>query len=179
MSAETLSHTLTRKQATTARSASIGLRPTVNAYLLATAHAATWREKMEAWEREELARFEYRTNPEYVERGRMGERVREPKDTFMLEGCRDNTGDFAEFHRQRQYFVDSLKVEGLQPGHCPACVAETLAIKAANLLLECADEYVPGISAARNRYPQRQQAIDLLVGLVVNAPGYVAPKLGV
>lgn len=163
------------KHKQTARRASLELRPMVDAYLLAMAAAKTWRARMDEWEREELARFEYKASPHHTDRGRVPERILDPEQVYLMDGCEENAGDFAEFMKERQHFVDSLKIDGLQPGTCPACVAEMTTSHAASLLLDAADEFVPGISAAKHRYPERQKAIDLLVGLVVNHPSYTSP----
>ena len=154
------------------------LNPAVNAYLLARTHAEVWRERMEEWDRAELARFEYWTDPKISREPRC--RVMDPHDVYEM--CED---DATEFYQTRQEYVTSLKVKGLSFGSCPALVAECVQRDTAHSLIEIAAKTIPacagvtlnGLLCCKNGLETYQKFIDLVVGLVVNAPGYRAPKL--
>lgn len=151
----------------------------VNAYLVAHTHAELWRQRMTDWERQELARFEYLADKKWVDRGR-AERITDPKYTFMLA----QPEAWNMFFEERQYYVDSLKVPGLKHGNCPACMAEGWQRTTETLLIQQA-AMLPGLQLTdvtpekllRHGLQTYRKMIDLLVGLVVNSPGYKAPEL--
>lgn len=154
----------------TAHRAAEKLRPMVDAYIVARAHAEAWRARMDDWTRAELAAHEYHRKPDLCERYGVPERITEPGHDWMMDD-----DDYAMFSEERQAFVDSLNIEGLKHGHCPALVAESYQRYTADLLLKAAADGEPGISAAARRPEHRDRAVELLCGLVVNQPGYGHP----
>ena len=152
------------------------LNPAVNAYLLARTHAEVWRERMEKWDRAELARFEYYTDPEIGQEPR--ERVTDPKRAYLMSDA-----DAETFFKVRQEYVDSLKIERLKDGECPALVASCVQRQTEHLLIEtaakaipeCKDVTVGGLLCCKNGLERYQEFVDLLVKLVVNAPGFRRP----
>lgn len=157
-----------------------GLQSCVNAYLLAKTHAEFWREKMTDWERQELARYEYKADPKWHERNsRFPVRITNPKDTHLLA----QPDDWNAFFEERQHFVDSLNVPGLKPGNCPACVAECLQRDTEHLLIETAAETLPELGnvtvdallcAGLDAY---HKMINLVVCMVISLPGWKAPVI--
>lgn len=157
-----------------ARSAAVGLRRDVNNYLLARTYAECKREEVDKIERQVLADDEYFAR-NFLPKGQRGPRFRvtEPKDSWLME-----EDDMLRYHKRlcdihlAAGFADAAK------GYCPALVAEGLQTDTEHLLLDAADEYIPGISGAKfAEREKRQKAIDLIVGLVVNFPGYVPPEI--
>lgn len=152
------------------------LQGPVNAYLMRQAHAEMWAERVRAWELKELARFEYFGDPEMTARRGISERITDPARVYMLaEPWR------SWWYEERQVFVDSLGL-GLEPGICPALVAEGEKDKAARALVADA-EGLPGLDGLTwERMIRTPGAMDrgvsLLVRLCVLCPGYQKPRGG-
>lgn len=163
------------EQTQMAREMSLGLVNEVNAVLLATAVADVEREKCDAIQRRLLAEAEYfgrnktRSNP-------AGDRfrVQEPKDSWLMED-----EDAARYYAA----LDAAYAEAgyvLEPGYCPALIAENAQCQAENAMIVAAGKWFPEFvdeGTPRVYGEKRAKLVDLLIGLVVNFPGYKAPKV--
>lgn len=154
------------------------LNPCVNAYLIAEAFARALRARITDWEREELARFEYMTDPKWVALGRP-QRIIDPKQIHLLRKP-DMWNMFAE---ERQHYIDLLKIPGLKHGDCPALLAEANQATAETILIQQAESIVPeleGLTPEKLLYAGRKtyhEMINVIVELTLNLPGYKEPKL--
>lgn len=147
-----------------AKTVAKALNTPVNAVLLAMVHKELMEEKCGAIQRGLLATGKYGA-------------CRDPKLTWLPaeEGGVDD----------KQYYSDldaAYRTAGwtdLEPGHCPALIADSVLTDAHHCLIACAEEFFPGITVDRllcaglARY---KEFIDLLVKLVVSAPGYRKPE---
>ena len=91
----------------------------------------------------------------------------------------------AEAYFARMYSIHSETDPDLPEGHCPALVAEYLQLQAEWALIETAEQFFPEVTnnkllcgtASKGGSETRREYIDLLIGLVVNAPDYQPPHL--
>ena len=148
----------------------------VNAVLLATALAQTERERMDAIDRELLAATVYHVADEWTERGMDGlpERITDHKDAFLM-----SEADAEDYYAQRQERIDALG-HNLPRGHCPALCAEEVQRDAEHVLIDAAEPFFPGVTLHKllcAGLDKHREYLDLLMKLVINSPGYVAPKL--
>lgn len=154
------------------------LAPVVNLLLAAKAIAIVEREAVDPvrlrvinedvyYGRKMLRGGEY--GPEY--------RVTDPKDFEMIEA------DSERYHdRLHEAYVD-MGYADLPVGHCPALVAEHNVIKAEWVLIEAAEKFFPGVTNDRllsglngkSGLDTRRDYLDLMIKMVVNAPGYKRP----
>lgn len=146
----------------------------VNAVLLAKAHAECERERVDAIQRRVLSEGIY-TGRRNIERGKESQsfRVTEPKDTWKMdEGCWD------EYFAKMQAIHLGEGFEKAADGCCPALTAESLERDAKHLLVEMAQNCIPGVtlkallSAGLEKY---EKYIHLLIGVVVSSPHYKDP----
>lgn len=138
----------------------------VNTLLIAKAMAQVERERVDVIQRRVLNEQNYCGD---------GERITDPKLTYLLD---DNDANryFATMNaiHLEAGFEDAAK------GYCPALVAETLETQAEWALISAAEEFFPGVTndkllcgtATLGGLETREKYLDLLIGLVVNAPGY-------
>lgn len=140
------------------------LRPYVDLLLVAMAFAQLEREKIDKIQRRLLATGAY---------GGDGD----PKKVWTLP---DEATDrfYADCHKE--YLAAGYKVE---PGYCPALIAEHKQVEAEWALIKAAEEFFEGVTnnqllcgtKTMNGLETRQKYIDLLIGLVVNHPDYKPP----
>lgn len=151
---------------TNARAVSKALRENVDALLLATAMAQVERERVDKIQRKILADMGVNCEPD-----KMYQMADSTAQTFY-DRC--NAWHLAEG------FADAAQ------GYCPALCAESLQTKAENALIKAAGEFFPDCTNDRllcgtkscGGLETRQKYLDLLIGLVVNAPGYTNPLTG-
>jgi hypothetical protein len=139
--------------------------------MLAQAHAELMRAKCDKIQRRLLGEREYKTSEQWLPHIPVG-RVTDPSLTYLLAD-EDSVVYLAALdaaYREAGY-------TDLEPGHCPALIAERLLMLAQRTLFECAKEFFPEIQADHLYGEHRQKYLDLLLGMVVSAPGYKAPKL--
>lgn len=154
----------TTKQSPDADTMARALRGAVDALLLATAFAQVEREKCDKIQRQLLGSGRY---------GGDGD----PRYTYLLgeEPCRRYFADLDRAYREAGYNVE--------PGHCPALIAECLQTQAEWGLIEAAQEFFPDVTNHRllcgtkdmDGLETRKKYLDLLCGLVINYPGYTSP----
>ena len=141
----------------------------VNSYLMARAYAEATRERVDAIGREILKEM-----PLYADSEDGGARIVEPSKVFS---CPDDeaTG---------RYFLEASKREraaGIKPANmadefCPALVAETRLSKIENMLIDASGKALGVGSNSPGMYLERRKRyIDLVVGMVVNMPGFRNP----
>jgi hypothetical protein len=81
--------------------------------------------------------------------------------------------------------ADADHRRNLEPGYCPALVAENLQMEAEHALIGCAEQFFPNVTVdsllcgtrTMNGLDALKKYLELLIGLVVNAPGYRAPRI--
>lgn len=136
----------------------------VNTVLMATAYARTMREKCDKIQRQLL------------ESGRYGGDGN-PKTTYLLPD-----------EASARYFADldaAYREAGwtdLEPGYCPALIAEDLQRQAERALIESARVAFPDVTVDRLLCAPRgleklREYLDLLIKLVVNRDEYRAPAI--
>lgn len=152
-------------QATTTNARALAklVRPEVDTLLLATAFAQCERERVDKIQRKILRD--------------MGVTC-EPDKTYQLA---DSTAkDY--FDRCSAWHLSEGFAEAAQ-GYCPALTAETLQTEAENALIKTAEQFFPDCTNHRllcgtksqGGLETRRKYLDLLIGLVVNYPGYTNP----
>lgn len=164
-----------REHAKMAREVSLGLVNEVNAVLLATAVAEVEREACDKIHRRLLAEAEYTgLHKTCSNKAGVPFRVTEPKDDWLMD----------EESSARYYAaLDAAYAEAgyeLEPGFCPALIAGHALIKAENAMIVAAGKWFPEFvddGCPRVWGENRTKLIKLLIGLVVNFPGYKTPKL--
>ena len=145
----------------------------VNAVLLAMTLAQVERERMNKLDRELLAATAYNVAPEFAH-GRPIERITDPKLAYLM-----GDEDAAEYHAERQQRIDAMGYR-LPRGHCPALCAEEVQREAESVLIGAALVFFPTCtqdSLLCAGLGKHGQYVDLLVRMIVNAPGYMAPKM--
>lgn len=149
-----------------ARKVAKALTPMVNACLMARAHAQLMREAV---------------TPIYAA-------VLDFCDVHDKDGTRITDPDKA-WHMHDKYAADyyaecdkRIREAGyeVEPGYCPALIAEGLQRDAERLLIQSAAEHVPGLDYDRllcAGLGKLKECVRLLEGLVVNSPGYKPVQL--
>ena len=159
------------------------LKVAVQTYLLARCHAELEREKIDAMERQILAEIPLHLANEWKERGMrdVPEIITEPCYVYL---ARDEERE--DYHAECQHRIKQMGYN-VPEGHCPALIAEDLQLqsewsviesgakmigdsnpKTFNDRLLCGTKTMGGLEAG-------QHFLDLLVGLVVNLPGFKSP----
>lgn len=130
------------------------IEPAVNVYLAARVVAELEREKCNAIQKKVLVSMGYDCEPSRAW----------------------NVLSDAEAARYYGYLDAAYAAAGyeLEPGYCPALMAETAQTKAARALVDAAEPFMEVsadqvLCAGLDKY---KKYIDLLVGLCVSAPGY-------
>ena len=159
------------------------VKSAVRAYLLARANAELERERVDRIEQKILESANYHTSPEWVERGRP-ERNTDPKKTYLLGENELHDYLFAERHELEKagYEIKDNPGEPKWSYNCPACVAESLQVKAEHILIEAGAEMLGYedpkgfigklLCAGLEKY---RRFIDLIVKMVVNMPDFKHP----
>jgi len=162
------------------------VKSAVNAYLLARANAELHREKVDKIAKKILSTATYYADVKHLSRGRIkSERILEHKDCWLMS---EDEG--------HEYFVD-LRYELEQSGYkiestigdpewsycCPALTAECLQTDTEHLVIDSAAEMLGEDETFRNKllcngFDSYRKFIDLVVGLVVNTPGFKNPLTG-
>jgi len=149
------------------------LTPHVNTVLLAMTHARVQRERIDAMERAVLARQDgspmYQVAEKWRKRGR-DEWVTDPKHSYLM-----SAEDFADYNAECQHRIKQMGYK-VPDGHCPALIAEHVQVQAEYALMLAAEEFFD-IGPDDVYLEKRRKYLDLLIGLVVNAPGYRKPEL--
>lgn len=167
-----------REHKAKAKAMSVALVRHVNTLLLAMTLAKIERERVDKIQRKVLEEGIYtgRERPDMKQF-----RVTDPKRSYLMDD-----------HSLKLYFARLNAIhlaEGFAKaaeGHCPALTAETLQTEAEWALMEAAEEFFPQVTNNRllcgvkgkDGLTLRREYLDLLIGLVVNAPGYVPPLHG-
>jgi hypothetical protein len=164
-----------KEHAKLAREMSLGLVNEVNAVLIATAIAETEREACDKIHRRLLAESEYNgTRSSRAIPGGAPFRVTEPKDDWLMD-----EESSARYYAALDAAYAAAGYE-LEPGYCPALIAGHALIKAENAMIVAAGKWFPAFvdeGCPRVWGENRDNLVKLLIGLVVNFPGYKAPKL--
>lgn len=147
------------------------LRRHVDNALMARAHAELKREAVDKIERQILSERPYMADQSLTKGP--PERITDPKLGYLI--CEP---DWTDYHAKVKAIHLANGYTPAAEGKCPALVAENLQRQAEDVLIEAAEEFFPEITKDKllcmpNSLEQLQKYIDLLVGLVVNAPGYV------
>lgn len=159
------------------------VKSSVRAYLMARAYAETMRAAVNPVYRESLE-----IHPLYTDRDELrAPSRRKPKERILDvdkmylskddETCKEVYAD-VNFQLRKM----GLKPASMPDDHCPALVAEHIQVKTQWLLIECAAEMM-GIENPKdfnnrllcNGLETHRKFIDLVVGLVVNLPGFESP----
>ncbi len=161
-----------------AKAMSQALARHVNNLLLATTLAQI--------ERERVYKIQWRVLQEGIYTGRDrkdGEqfRVLDPKISYLMD---DQSAKLYFARLNAIHLAEGFKKAA--EGCCPALTAEHLKIQAEWALLKAAEEFFPGVTndkllcgvKGKNGLDTRREYLDLLIGLVVNAPGYKNPLTG-
>ena len=161
------------------------LKSAVDAYLIARALAECERAKVDEIERRILATANYYSAPSMRAPGEPPRPIKDPKESWLLEE--------SEFH---DYLLDvraalekaGYEIEQQGPNRysysCPACSAEYLQLQAEWMVIEAGARMFGDKEpkTMNNRLlcdakglERRKKFLDLVVGLVVNFPGFVSP----
>ena len=146
----------------------------VSAYLLARAYAKTMRDEVDAIHLQILTQC-----PVYADKSD-GRQILTSGELYL---CTDDAlcRDFYD-EADKRLRAAKLKPSDMPTDHCPALVAEHLQTKTEWLLIAAAGEPF-GITndkllCSKNGLENRQKFIKLVVGLVVNSPGFRSPLTG-
>ncbi len=156
------------------------LKSAVNAYLMARANAEVHRERVSIISRKILQRALYYTDTNKFPR-LVKERITDPELTYLLSD--EQASEFLITVKtallDAGYDIKPIKGEPQHMYTCPALVAEHLQHMTERVLIETAaeilgedKEFISGLDL--DHY---HKLIDLVVGLVVNLPGYKSPIL--
>lgn len=159
---------------TKAQLAAEKLESPVNVLLCSMAMAQLEREKCDAIQRRVLS------EGRYVGRHCDGREfiVEDPKLAWLMS---DHDHKHYWGRVDAEYKRAGYKIENY--GECPALIAEHLQTQAEWALIEAAEEFFPGVTndkllcgtKDKGGLETRQEYIDLMIKLVVNAPGYAPP----
>lgn len=139
------------------------LKEAVKTYLLAVAHEAVIRPIVTQYETEILAKHQFKVVPEFA--SAEGEVVTDPEQTYLI-----SEEDFKTYWAECQQQIVAHKLQHLvaNPNQCPLLVADYQTIQAGNAVID-AGTYLSGIKRDGVLVLElRQQAIDLIVGLVLS-----------
>lgn len=159
-----------------------GVKSAVSAYLMARTMAEYEREKVDSLAREIIETATYHADPMFVTRGHASKRITDPKKAWMLETeeFHDYLIDLKKAMQSAGYKIKSLPGDPEYSYNCPALTAESLQGDAEILIIEAMAEMLGEkddlahnlMCAGIEKY---HQFIDLVVGMVVNAPGFRNP----
>ena len=163
----------------------------MNAYLLALTHAQLMREAVDKVQRAVLAEIPLYNDLESDMADVPRERITDPKLAYLSqdeEGC---AAYFAECNRRER--EGRIKPADMPDEHCPALVAENLQTQAEWAILDAYADMMELRNDEGERIDgqevnhlllcmgleKRRDAIELMVKLVVNRPGYKRPEIPV
>lgn len=150
----------------------------VNVVLLAMTHAQLERERVDVIERnvlsEQIYHGHHRTRNDQGRTGSNQFRVIEPRDSWLMD---DQSA--GAYHARLDGIHVAAGFEKAKDGYCPALRAESLETEAENALIAEAEQFFPGVTnnglicdPRGKGMERRKKYLDLIIGLVVNAPGY-------
>lgn len=144
----------------------------VNNLLVTMAIAEQKREEVEAIQRSVLAENVYEYDAERWARLEVSGRITDPDECHLMrdDHAQDYYSKLNAIHLANG-FEDAAK------GYCPALCAESLIVKAKNILMDAAQEFTGFERAKIWKSEHRRKYLDLLIGAVVNRPGYKKPDL--
>ena len=114
-------------------------------------------------------------DPGYWNR-RDGERITEPKWSWLIDDERESEIYYAECREE----LVKAGYGHIPVGHCPALIRESVLRDTEKVLVDAACKFFPGMTWDKivcSGLDNLEKFIDLLCGLVVNAPGYKPVKL--
>ncbi len=161
------------------------VKSSVNAYLMARTYAEVQREKVDKIERGLLETAKYFTSDKHrrYEKGKI--RITDPDKTWLLsdEDSQDYLLDVRFALEKAGYKIKSTPGEPEHSYFCPALTAESLQTKTEHLLIDSAAEMIGEKGNFQNRLlcaglDKYKQFIELVVGMVVNMPGFKNPLTG-
>ena len=152
------------------------MRPYVDEYLLARCAAELERERVDKIQRRVLSEGQY-TGRRPVSRGKDGieyeqYRVTEPRDAYHMD---DQSAE--QYYARLNAIHVAEGFERAKDGYCPALVLEHEQSQAEKRLADAAAPMF-GIDSDRllcAGLEKYHEFTDLIVGLVVNSPGYTSP----
>lgn len=142
------------------------MTPLVNAYLLALAVAQVERKRMDRLDTELLG--EFKLHNQYT-----GQLITKPNEAWMVD-----MKEAEPYHAERNRSIRAMGYRSVPDGYCPALVAENRVIKCETAMLQEIGRVAQSLVAFAGGHVYgalRKNAIDLIVKLVVYAPGYEPP----
>ena len=106
---------------------------------------------------------------------RPAERITKAKDTWLI---RDEP-DHSYFNQKRREMIKQMGYN-VPDDYCPALIAESIQREAETLIVEVAEKFSPSMTkhkllcAGLEKY---HKYIDLIVGMCVNHPSFIMPKI--
>jgi len=165
---------MTTQMIKNAKKMSRAIMPQVNALLIARVKAETIRKQIDAMDRELLTAEIYRPDPDTYSRDpeNMPERIIEPRDIWTM-----SEDDYSRYQQTRDDRIQSDGWIVKERGFCPALVAEYSVTQCEWALCEEAEKHVAEMNHERisRDMDLRDRAIEIMIGLAVNAPGYRKP----
>ena len=159
------------------------IRRDVDNLLIAMALAQAERERVNKIQKDVLASEVFLMDEKHLDRGREDARILDPAKAWLM-----NDVDAPRYYAKLSEIHLANGFEDAAKGYCPALVAETLQTEAEWAVIKAAEEFFPGID--NNRLlcgiskpdgswecglETRKKYLDLLIGMVVNFPGYKQP----
>lgn len=147
------------------------LSPIVEEIRLQQIDAIAWRIKMDEWEREYLRENQLTIAVNFLNEGQSPWRLTDPSETYLM-----TPEDSETFFTARQKYIDSLGCT-LEPGFCPALVAEERLRQKENELIEAARPFFgehmtsERLVGMRDGISTRKRYLILLTGLVRSYEG--------
>ena len=141
----------------------------VNSYLMARVYAEAMRERVDAIGREILKEM-----PLYADMADGSARIVEPSQIFL---CTDDAATGAYFlEASKRERAAGIKPTNMPDEYCPALVAESRLSKIENMLIDASGKALGVDSNSPGMYLERRKRyIDLVVGMIVNMPGFRNP----
>ena len=151
-----------------------GLTSAVNTFLLAKVYAEAERAIIDKMQRDILNGSVFTVRPEFARRNG-GERILDPNIAYLM-----SDEQFETYHAECQRRIIAMGYD-VPKDHCPALIAERMLTEAEHLVIDESSALTglkDGVHALLcNGMDAYHKYIDLCVKMIVNMPGYVAPKL--
>ncbi len=158
------------------------VKSSVNAYLMARVYAEVQRERVDGIERGLLESAGYYTSDQHQRYEKEVVRITDPDKTWLLseEDSQDYLLDVRFALEKAGYKIKSTPGEPEHSYCCPALTAETLQTKTEHILIDSAAEMIGQNGEFRNKLLRHgldkyNEFINLVVKMVVNAPGFKNP----
>ncbi len=144
------------------------LKPLLNTYLATSKEAKKWGAIIRAFTVAELNRVEYMLSEEWADDERLAKRITDPKLTYLMSET-----DIELFSAEQRAYVETLGLEWLPEGNCPALYTENEQRKAARAMLIATGKAL-GLDLSPESVmilgPEKyQETIASVVGLIQNA----------